>query len=474
MHIIALNLLDLLLGLWRGTIDFLTRNTWKVHGLSVAQCRQYFPGLFDCPPRNPAEKINSGYKAWEFLLYSIHALSQLSPDTVRLGPGGYSSRWTLEHMIGNLGEELKQPSNPYTNLANCGLRQSQMAALHAMLPDLDSNTLHLPRGAVDLGEGYILLRAQDEHGVVLRGKQADALHMFTTLKTGNTLPDDWEPKYIHWAHLQLPNLQIACCAWKETEHASAAEHVRHSQNVKFTSGGLFHIGEVQFYFRRKHNGVERTHALISVWSKPNPQLLEESSQAIYACAYQGQDSLQWIQSNVGPLATSMQAGSLPLTTITAETLNDLLQLLQIRSQKTIGFSEVHANAMDSSTSDSAGFQSLDRNIHLSPTSSSALPTGTSLLLPPFEPAMNGNPSHIAYSLDSISSGGHSLKYQVLCDATHEDLLATQNQAYMRIQSEYTKVTPSFTTLEYYLSHCYTQLSTNSNNNSKESLQEPCQ
>ncbi|KAI0279594.1 hypothetical protein BC826DRAFT_925959, partial [Russula brevipes] len=29
----------------------------------------YFPGSFDRPPRNPAEKINSGYKAWECLLY---------------------------------------------------------------------------------------------------------------------------------------------------------------------------------------------------------------------------------------------------------------------------------------------------------------------------------------------------------------------------------------------------------------------
>ena len=29
----------------------------------------YLPGSFDRPPRNPAEKISSGYKAWEFLLY---------------------------------------------------------------------------------------------------------------------------------------------------------------------------------------------------------------------------------------------------------------------------------------------------------------------------------------------------------------------------------------------------------------------
>ncbi|KAG6888033.1 hypothetical protein C0992_009848 [Termitomyces sp. T32_za158] len=35
----------------------------------MARCTPYLPGSFDRPPRNPAEKINSGYKAWEYLLY---------------------------------------------------------------------------------------------------------------------------------------------------------------------------------------------------------------------------------------------------------------------------------------------------------------------------------------------------------------------------------------------------------------------
>jgi hypothetical protein len=208
MHVIAINLPDLLISLWRGMIDcdphnncrllwdwvVLTGDTWKVHGADVAWCHPYFPGSFDCTPRNPAEKISSGYKAWEYLLYvfglcpvllcdllpqpywsnfcklatgvrlvqqhaisvtqlvdahrlllafteeykvlyyqqkverlhfcrqSIHTLSHLPSDTVRLGPGVYSSQWTLERTIGNLGEELRQPSKPYANLANQGLR----------------------------------------------------------------------------------------------------------------------------------------------------------------------------------------------------------------------------------------------------------------------------------------------------------------------------------------------------------------
>ena len=82
MHIIMINLSDLLIVLWRGSIDcerndsrdrwdwaMLVGDTWKLHGQDVACCRAYLPGSFDCPPQNPAEKISSGYKAWEVLIY---------------------------------------------------------------------------------------------------------------------------------------------------------------------------------------------------------------------------------------------------------------------------------------------------------------------------------------------------------------------------------------------------------------------
>ena len=83
MHLISLNLLDLLLSLWCGTITgdkedhhlwdwaVLEDNIWIQHGQDVTSMRLYLPGSFDSPPplRNPVEKINSGYKAWEFLLY---------------------------------------------------------------------------------------------------------------------------------------------------------------------------------------------------------------------------------------------------------------------------------------------------------------------------------------------------------------------------------------------------------------------
>jgi hypothetical protein len=233
MHLISLNLTDLLLGLWRGTIQrdpldtdvwdwaVLTGNTWKEHGRRVAELRPYLPGSFDRPPRNPAEKISSGYKAWEYLTYifgagpalfqgilpemywrnycklvrgvrlvhqrsvtkeqlieahtllvkfvqefeelyyqrkasrlhfcrqSIHALLHLVPEVIRLGPGAYYSQWTMERTIGNLGEEIKQPSQPFSNLSERGLRCCQVNALKSMLPHLEPEP-KLPRVSVDL------------------------------------------------------------------------------------------------------------------------------------------------------------------------------------------------------------------------------------------------------------------------------------------------------------------------------------
>jgi len=82
MHLVALNIPDLLISLWRGQMEcdrndnketwdwvVLIGETWKEHGQRVADATPYLPGSFDRPPRNPAEKISSGYKAWEFLTY---------------------------------------------------------------------------------------------------------------------------------------------------------------------------------------------------------------------------------------------------------------------------------------------------------------------------------------------------------------------------------------------------------------------
>jgi hypothetical protein len=82
MHLAALNISDLMISLWRGTIDctrpddkstwdwaVLRGDIWQQHGKDVEAALPYLPSSFDRPPRNIAEKLTSGYKAWEFLLY---------------------------------------------------------------------------------------------------------------------------------------------------------------------------------------------------------------------------------------------------------------------------------------------------------------------------------------------------------------------------------------------------------------------
>ncbi|KAL1657483.1 hypothetical protein GGF50DRAFT_19006, partial [Schizophyllum commune] len=48
---------------------FLNLADWKAHGQLVADAIPFTPGSFDRPSRNIAEKLTSGYKSWEFLLY---------------------------------------------------------------------------------------------------------------------------------------------------------------------------------------------------------------------------------------------------------------------------------------------------------------------------------------------------------------------------------------------------------------------
>ena len=54
-------------GVWPWAV--LKGDIWKVHGEAVVRAASYFPHSFNQTPRNPAEKLSSGYKAWELLLY---------------------------------------------------------------------------------------------------------------------------------------------------------------------------------------------------------------------------------------------------------------------------------------------------------------------------------------------------------------------------------------------------------------------
>lgn len=95
MHLLSLNIPDLILSLWRGTMKcdsqldnkstwdwvVLQGAPWREHGKRVASFRKYLPSSYERPPRNPAEKLNSGYKATEFNTYVYGFLPILLRDT---------------------------------------------------------------------------------------------------------------------------------------------------------------------------------------------------------------------------------------------------------------------------------------------------------------------------------------------------------------------------------------------------------
>ena len=82
MHLLFINLGELLIPLWHGLLPCestddraswdwakLVGNTWVEHGKLVAAATKHFPSSFHRPPRDPAVKISSGYKATEYFLY---------------------------------------------------------------------------------------------------------------------------------------------------------------------------------------------------------------------------------------------------------------------------------------------------------------------------------------------------------------------------------------------------------------------
>ena len=310
MHLASLNIPDLLINLWRGKMDCDTNDnkatwdwatlqgdTWLKHGERVANATPYLPGSFDRPPRNPADKISSGYKAWEFLMYifglgpglfysvlprkywqhycklvsgirlihqksiiseriqlahdrlvqfhydfelfycqrkvehihfvrpAIHILLHLAHEVIRAGPLPYYSQWTMERTIGNLGREIKQPSNPYANLSQRGVRRSQLNALKAMIPDLELDQDIHPHGSEDLGDGYLLLRKRDKRPCEIGGEEGETIRSFLE----NAGEPVWHVLIQRWARLRLPNGQIARSAWKEE---GIKENMRMARNVK--------------------------------------------------------------------------------------------------------------------------------------------------------------------------------------------------------------------------------------------------
>ncbi|KAL1726287.1 hypothetical protein EV714DRAFT_219610 [Schizophyllum commune] len=374
MHHAALNLPDLLVGLWRATLECDTKwgdsvntwawavlkdsNLWKAHGKTVADATPYLPGFFDRPPRNPAEKINSGYKAVEYLTWiyvlgpgllrrilptiyyrhfcllvsamrilhqrsiaradlilahqqllafvrdfevlyygrftarihfvrqSVHSLTHLAHEVRLFGPPGLYSQWTMERTIGNLGQEIRQPSNPYMNLSQRAVRRGQLNAIMALIPSLaPAASGGAVRAGYTLGDGYSYRPARED-GMTMPILHVEALRRYLvhTNRTESARRLANAVRITRWARLALPCGHIARCAWKE-DHKAHGPGKRIARNVKVrSSGSIYYVAEVLYYFLH-HITADKALplAIVHKYTVPDSRLREESHNMLNVC-----------------------------------------------------------------------------------------------------------------------------------------------------------------------------------------------
>ncbi|KZT33841.1 hypothetical protein SISSUDRAFT_1087959 [Sistotremastrum suecicum HHB10207 ss-3] len=159
----------------------------------------------------------------------LHAPLHIPGETARVGPQLNNSQWTMERTIGNLGQEIRQHQSVFANLAQRALYRCQVNTLFALLPDFAPPPPKIPRGAKDLGGGYVLLCAHDLTKRVPEVPECEAIKSWYRNK-GATWRDDLWIKVSKWARLRLPIGQVARCSWKENK--KRPDQVRAARNVK--------------------------------------------------------------------------------------------------------------------------------------------------------------------------------------------------------------------------------------------------
>lgn len=241
-----------------------------------------------------------------FVRQSIHALLHIPGEVPRMAMPAYYSQWSMERTIGDLGSQIKQPSNPYANLSQRGVLRCQINSLSAIVPGIVPERTANPRGAEQLGDSYILLRAKDKLARKMSGATSAAIRTFFSRAENKEIQRDIP--VVRWARLGLPNGQILRSAWKEdgqtplrmSRIGKVSEQLLDrkygltgvTSELQVEIGGVQHIAEVKFYFRGRVRGEAKTLALVSCFGRPNMELLEASYKTLYVCKYQGDDGLE--------------------------------------------------------------------------------------------------------------------------------------------------------------------------------------
>ncbi|KAJ7572456.1 hypothetical protein C8J56DRAFT_807424 [Mycena floridula] len=78
-----------------------------------------------------------------------------------------------------------------------------------------------------------------------------------------------------WAHLKLPNGQVAWSLWCEKGHVLTKLRISH--NVKILLNGQIEFAEIRYYAILKIGESRKAVAVLSLYSQPHPGLLQASS-----------------------------------------------------------------------------------------------------------------------------------------------------------------------------------------------------
>ncbi|KIY43735.1 hypothetical protein FISHEDRAFT_68115 [Fistulina hepatica ATCC 64428] len=266
---------------------------WTTHGAAVAAATPFLPSFFDRPPGYKAKELQTYFytlgpaffygilpeKYWMhqckiasamchihqhcifiehlcaahllFLTYVLefeHLFYQRKTSCIHFCQQSVHLLWTMEWLIGDLGREIRQPSNPYQNLAQRGVLCVQINALKAMIPDIEpDNEVKIPNNARPFNSGYVLLQWLDAR-----------LQDFTGCTEG----------------ISLQQYFVARSWFKEQDmKRNALSHVRQAHNVKMLLNNEIHFGEVHFYFiHRQPDNTDHPYALVSIYGPPCPDL----------------------------------------------------------------------------------------------------------------------------------------------------------------------------------------------------------
>ncbi|VDB93561.1 unnamed protein product [Peniophora sp. CBMAI 1063] len=239
-----------------------------------------------------------------FMPQCTHAITHHVNDYLRNGPLIGTSQFPIERAIGDLGAEIKQPSNAFGNLAEIATRRAHLNALKAMYPELAKERPiggTQPHLRAECGHGATILHPRDERPRELHDvAQKDAILAWLSTdsvagseEAGRKCWEEEDGSFVkRWGRCVLRNGQIARSRLKECGKRGIT---RNSRNIKYKSEDGYHYAEVYFFFRIRVRGQLKCVALVSDYGNADEYLLEHSSGAVWAAEYRADAGLKVIE-----------------------------------------------------------------------------------------------------------------------------------------------------------------------------------